>query len=207
LPANINYVTLVVSMAAPVIYLLSAFDTKPFPVLFGQSTDAQYNAGAVRRRKATRFKLSSGIEINDPRAAFQDALHDMRQNIRLIAATLQTLTKARLLVCFKPNPFWIDKPLAPQERQVMEIFEKKHQTHIALTQDPELRPYWMEFISQIEKLADECASDFIDFNQIPELKSRNGCFMIISIKTRKVFRTLRGPLANGQTCHRRRPYE
>ena len=58
----------------------------------------------------------------------------------------------------------------------MEIFEKKHQTHIALTQDPELRPYWMEFISQIEKLADECASDFIDFNQIPELKSPEWLF-------------------------------
>ncbi|MBL4720626.1 MAG: hypothetical protein JKY20_05800 [Alphaproteobacteria bacterium] len=176
LPPKIDYVTLFITTSAPIIYLLSPFDTHPFPILFGQSTDAMFNAGAVTRRQSKRFKLASGIEVHDPLMAFQLAFDDVRRNIRLIASALQTLTSARLLICFRASPQWLEKPLAPQEREVMDIFIAKHRTHIGLTLDPELKPYWNEYVAQIKNLAGECGADFIDFNKTPALKSPDWLF-------------------------------
>jgi hypothetical protein len=176
LPANLAYATMFISAAAPVIYLLSPFDTKPYPVLFGQSTDAMFNAGAVATRTDPQFTLASGVKVNDPQTAFQNALDDVRKNIHLMAAHLRALTAARMLVCFKPIPLWIDKPLAPQERQVMDLFVQKHQTHIALVTDDELRPYWRQYIASIETACQECGCDFIDFNQMDALKAPDWLF-------------------------------
>lgn len=176
MPANVDYVTVVISTAAPVIYLLSSFDTKPYPVLFGQATDAMFNSGAVGGRTRPRFKLASGVEINDPQTAFQNALDDIRKNIRLIAASLQTMTSARLLICFKPNPFWMGKTLVAQERTVMELFAQKHQSHISLVLDPELRPYWMQYVASVGAVCRECGCDFIDLNQMDALKAPEWLF-------------------------------
>jgi lysophospholipase L1-like esterase len=176
LPPKVDYVTLFVTTSAPVIYLQSPFDTRPYPVLFGQSTDAMFNAGAVTRRQSKKYKLASGVEVHDPRQSFQYALDDVRKNIRLIASALQTLTSTRLLVCFRASPQWLEKPLAPQERKLMDLFINKHKTHIGLTLDPELKPYWTEYVAQIEKLTKECGADFIDFNKAPELKSSEWLF-------------------------------
>jgi hypothetical protein len=176
MPANVNYVTVVISTAAPVIYLLSSFDTKPYPVLFGQATDAMFNSGAVGGRTQPRFKLASGAEVNDPQIAFQNALDDVRKNIQLIAASLQAMTSARLLVCFKPNPFWMNKTLVPQERDVMELFMQKHKSHIALVLDPEIRPYWVQYVESVGDVCRQCGCDFIDFNQMDALKAPEWLF-------------------------------
>lgn len=176
LPANIDHVVLVVSTMAPVMYLLTAFGMKPYPALFGQATDAAFGGGAGGTQSQRRFKLKSGIEVNDPQTAFQSALDDVRKNLLFLAVALRGLTRARLLVCFRASPIWMGKTLVREERELMALFVQKHQTHIALTSDPELQPYWMKYVASVAEICRTCKCDFIDFNQIAALKAPEWLF-------------------------------
>jgi hypothetical protein len=80
IPANTNFVSIVVSTAGPVINLLSPFDTKPYPTLFSQSTDAKPNARAFTALTKSRFTLASGVKVNEAQVAFPTAFGNVRKH-------------------------------------------------------------------------------------------------------------------------------